>query len=245
MTKNLDYGKMRPADVCDMCLDGDGGAWQYVYNEILRFYRKKFPAIMNSQDLTQDVVCELLDGGLKKIENKNVFFAFIKRRSTWRGLNELKKGTVVIPNKGPLPVDDEEQSCPAGKRSTGAGGPQKRNKPRQPLVVTETDLLPKDAPEDGLSPAGQHSGVSLPQQMEFLLAKEIHQIVYATIARMGGKCARILPEFLKDAEGYYGNMKELSKILGMTQKNTYKSVTDCIKKLVRFRDIRDLKDLVC
>lgn len=83
----IDYNNLPDVDLYGMCLAGDEGAWQYVYNFILVICRSGRWALKDhAHELAQASTVHLLEKALKKVREKDKFRNFIKKMT----INKIK-----------------------------------------------------------------------------------------------------------------------------------------------------------
>src|SRR3989304_6713602 len=75
----IDFNAVPDEDLYGMCINGDEGAWQYLYNFILAICKwEKWDLRDEPQELAQHVTLFLIDKGIKKVREKKKFRNFTK-----------------------------------------------------------------------------------------------------------------------------------------------------------------------
>ncbi len=75
----IDYNSIPDEDLYGMCLEGDEGAWRYIYAYVLSICQwKKWGLKIDSEDLAQQVVLHLLEKAVKQVKEKTKFRNFLK-----------------------------------------------------------------------------------------------------------------------------------------------------------------------
>ena len=75
----IDFNRVPDEDLYGMCMNGDEGAWQYMYNFILTICRwDKWNLRDEPEDLAQEITTYLIEKALIKVANKNKFKNFVK-----------------------------------------------------------------------------------------------------------------------------------------------------------------------
>lgn len=75
----IHYNSIPDEDLYGMCIEGDEGAWRYVYCYVLAICNwKKWGLKIESEDLAQQVTLHLLEKAIKKVKEKTKFRNFLK-----------------------------------------------------------------------------------------------------------------------------------------------------------------------
>lgn len=74
----IDFNALSDEDTYGMCIEGDEGAWQYMYNYILAICKwKKWSLKDEPAELAQEITLFLIDKAIKKVKKKNKFRNFV------------------------------------------------------------------------------------------------------------------------------------------------------------------------
>jgi RNA polymerase sigma factor (sigma-70 family) len=75
----IDFNTVPDKDLYEMCMNGDEGAWQYMYNFILTICKwGKWNLRDEPEDLAQEITTYLIEKAFKKVSNKHKFKNFVK-----------------------------------------------------------------------------------------------------------------------------------------------------------------------
>lgn len=75
----IDYNSIPDEDLYGMCIEGDEGAWRYIYCYVLAICQwKKWGLKIESEDLAQQVTLHLLEKAIKQVKEKTKFRNFLK-----------------------------------------------------------------------------------------------------------------------------------------------------------------------
>lgn len=75
----IDFNTVPDEDLYSMCIEGDEGAWQYMYNYILAICRwGKWNLKDDPDDLAQDITMHFIEKAIKKVKESNKFRGFVK-----------------------------------------------------------------------------------------------------------------------------------------------------------------------
>lgn len=118
----IDFNVVPDEDLYGMCIQGDEGAWQYMYNYILTICRwKKWDLKDDPEELAQDITMHFIEKALGKVKEKNKFRNFVKimtinkikdsfKSISMQSIDEplkSKKGEEFIPeHSDPRPLHD-------------------------------------------------------------------------------------------------------------------------------------------
>jgi RNA polymerase sigma factor (sigma-70 family) len=85
----IDFNGVPDEDLYGMCIRGDEGAWQYMYNYILTICKwKKWNLADEPEETAGEIVLHLIDKAIRKIKDKNSFRNFVKTIT----VNKIKDG---------------------------------------------------------------------------------------------------------------------------------------------------------
>ena len=83
----IDYSAIPDQDLYGMCVEGDQGAWQYMYNYILIVCKwRKWNLSDEPEELAQQIALHLIEKAIKKIKEKTKFRNFV----TVMTINKIK-----------------------------------------------------------------------------------------------------------------------------------------------------------
>ncbi|OGL43026.1 MAG: hypothetical protein A2042_07405 [Candidatus Schekmanbacteria bacterium GWA2_38_11] len=104
-----DFCIVSDSDLFEMCLRGDEGAWKYVYNFILNIARLKGRNLKQEpDDIAQMVVTSLIEGGLKKVKEKESFRGFLRKITVNKIIDISRTPIETRENSIDEPVESEE-----------------------------------------------------------------------------------------------------------------------------------------
>jgi RNA polymerase sigma factor (sigma-70 family) len=83
----IDFNAIPDADLYGMCIQGDEGAWRYMYNYILTICRwSKWDLHEEPEEMAQGITLHLIEKAIGKVKEKNKFRNFVKTVS----INKIK-----------------------------------------------------------------------------------------------------------------------------------------------------------
>lgn len=104
-----DFNKISDTDLYEMCIRWEQPAWAYVYNFIINIIRmKQINLKQEPHDIAHDIVEKLLDGGIKKVREKNKFRNYLKKATANRTIDASRKAMEKKEESMDKPVEGEE-----------------------------------------------------------------------------------------------------------------------------------------
>src|SRR4030067_2017746 len=92
-----------------MCVRGDEGAWQYMYNFILKICRwEKCNLRDEPEELAQEITLHLIEKALGKVNHKNKFRSFVKTMTINKIKDSFKKPSMHSIDKPIKNIKGEE-----------------------------------------------------------------------------------------------------------------------------------------
>jgi RNA polymerase sigma factor (sigma-70 family) len=126
----IDFNEVEDEDLYEMCKRGDGDAWRYLYNYVLKIcYWKKWN-LPQPNDLAQDTVGDV-HGAIDSVKDKKLFRPFIKKVAI-NNIIDSKNSTNRIESI------DEPTTSEDGKEIAKE---YSDNKPLSELILLELELV--------------------------------------------------------------------------------------------------------
>ena len=93
----IDYNAIPDQDLYGMCVEGDQGAWQYMYNYILIVCKwRKWTLSDEPEELAQQITLHLIEKAIKKIKEKTKFRNFVRVMT----INKIKDSFKSFASRG-------------------------------------------------------------------------------------------------------------------------------------------------
>ena len=213
----IDYKNMPDVDLCEMCQQGDEGAWQYLYNYIFVICRNRRWNLNDPEDMASKTTMKLLDNVINKVKDKNKFKNFVAIITINLIKDGFKKGKAKIANS------QKDNKLPVKAKTV------KVELPIEDIIRKDNS----DSAHDGLF--GEDAN-----QLENMINYERAIILEAGINKLPPRERKIFKEWWKYKQGEYKNYNELNKHLGIDNSTITRNVEKSMKMLISMPELKEL-----